>query len=246
MTKIYDHDVIALGIDPGWASTGIAGVALIPEGVVSRGVRLVTTSDDRDRHERQAVADLRRLYAFVDAFTEVISRLKPQVLGVECYTVFDTTDARPEARALLNTIPQTAAATLAASQTDLVAVLAGIQQATGPLAEVTYEKTQRAGRGKAAKTLMVYTAAILAARQANVVVYPAMATDLKRRTGNPKASKSEVGAWVRAQVQRIDDALDARKIAKSNQEHVLDATGHAVLALEKFIAADDSQTQVTA
>lgn len=240
VAKVFPKPPVVLGIDPGWQKTGVAAVMFLgPGNLISKGVELIRTSDEKERGERQADADFRRLWVFYDYFVDALARLKPDAVGVECYTVFDNTDIRPQARTLLAAISDNILEDLVVKDGDASVQhnvrIANIEAPMKALESWVNESSQRRGRGKAAKTLMVYTAAALACRSAGVKVYPAMAGDLKRRVGDIRASKEDVITWVQANVAGMPEALAKKKIPRSMHEHVHDAAGHAVLALEKLI-----------
>jgi len=83
------------------------------------------------------------------------------------------------------------------------------------------------------KTFGVYTGAMFWARTVGMFVAPYRPSDLKRRfCGQQSASKQDVEDALRDEVVGLAEALD--DIPKGQREHVADAAGCAVLAMEEL------------
>jgi len=240
--------IMALGIDPGWAKTGISAIALVDGKLTSAGVRLVKTEKNKDkRFERLRVSmdDERRHREFYDAFCESIEKVKPNVIGVEVYTIRESQDyekLRAAGAAFLTFMGfgSKAARTPFSSSAELQQALADpgvFQQFLSHLErmQATVQGFSVArGRGAAAKTYGVYVAVLCAARKYGVPTYGFMPSDLKMRACKKRsASKKEVELALGTEVAGLADTIGKVR-AKSMHEHLFDAAGHSLMALEAY------------
>jgi len=241
--------VTAMGIDPGFAKCGIGCLHRMDDGsVVPGGVRLVTTSPSKGKrfHKvRTSMDDERRVREYYTAFCESIELVKPKVLGVEVYTVYDNADVRPQVRKFLSMFAIKAGSsvpTSLASPGALVDVfgkaeflkkfLKGLEELSKACEVRSF--SQR-GRGAAAKTLMVYSAACCAGYRYGIPVFGFMPVDLKKGVcGRSSATKDDVGRALCAKIPGLEEQVTAKVRAKTMHEHVYDGVGHAYLALQEF------------
>lgn len=240
---------MAMGIDPGWAKCGIGAVALSEGQLVSAGVRLVRTAKNKDKrfqHLRVSMDDERRHHEYYDAFCESIETLKPHVIGVEVYTIHETREyekLRDQAARFMGFLGLGGKSKTAAFRTPeefrelmaradifkkMVAHLDALNQAVDAFKVVR-------GRGAAAKTYGVYTAAMCAAWRYEVPIFGFMPVDLKKGAcGKAGASKKEVEDALCGRISGLRDKVDEKIKAKTMHEHVFDASGHAMLALTEY------------
>lgn len=233
--------VIAIGIDPGFAKTGLAAVALYADGRIgSCGVDMVVSHKNNDKefaHVRQGVLDLARIELVYAETCKRIELLHPAVIGVETYTIFDSDEyvnlrktsgetlemfeVRPGALPTLETFHQTVREK-APALVDSLRALAGA---------VDKFKVVR-GRGDASKTYGTFIAVCAAAWRHGIPVLPFTPVDLKKfATGRSKASKEEVASALGSRVEGLNEAVARKRIPRGLQEHVYDASGHALMAI---------------
>jgi Holliday junction resolvasome RuvABC endonuclease subunit len=239
----------ALGVDPGWAKSGVAAVHRMPDGTLrAGGVRLLRTAPNKDkRFQRLRVSmdDERRLKEYYTGFVDAIETVKPKVIGIECYTIFESREyekLRSSAAKFLSFLGLTGAGKAPFSTpaeflemfrneglfTNFLGHLLDVKRAVDAFRVVR-------GRGAAAKTQMVYSAALCAAYQYGIPVFVFMPVDLKKWTcGRSSATKGDVEKALCARVTGLREDVDSRIKAKTMHEHVFDATGHGVLALVEY------------
>jgi Holliday junction resolvasome RuvABC endonuclease subunit len=245
-----DGFVMGLGFDPGFATTGVGAVALLPDGRhISAGVELIITEKNKDKrfeHLRVASDDVRRLLELYERACAAIERVKPKVVGVENYTIFESREyerLRDRASELMGFLgivkgqlpPEvleleklTAVLALDGRHNEMVNKLAALGKAVDDF------RIQR-GRGQAAKTYGSYTAVCCAAARYGIPVYPFMPLDLKKFCGKNSASKEEVIASLGGRVEGLAEKVAAKIRAKSVWNHVYDATGHGMMALREYM-----------
>ena len=238
-----DEYLKGLGGDPGFARTGYGAVALHqPTGeYMSLGVELVKTEPNKEKrfeHLRVSADDSRRLKIYYDATCAAIEKIGPHVLGVECYTIFESREyerLRDAATTLIKYagIPKgrlddaTQLLERLGSQSVVPAIVA--------LAKAVDDFRIQRGRGAAAKTYGVYTAFCCAAYRYNLPVYIFMPMDLKMAACNKKsASKEEVADALALKIKGLREKVESKIRAKSMHEHVYDASGHGMLALHNY------------
>lgn len=243
--------VLSLGIDPGFAMTGCSAVAMLPDGsLLSAGAAMVRTEKNKDkRFERQRVSmdDSRRFREFYDAFSAMVEKMRPHVIGVECYTIFD-----PKNHDLLRENVQRFMAFLGlargakpafTSPSEFLQALAAPGMFDQFLAHLIAMSASsdafraERGRGDAHKTFGVYLTVLNVAFRYNIPAYGYMPVDLKKfACGKASASKEEVIAALDVRVPNLRDKVTEKGIARGQHNHVYDATGHALLALNDFVA----------
>jgi Holliday junction resolvasome RuvABC endonuclease subunit len=237
---------MALGIDPGWAKCGIAAIASVDGTYRSAGVRLVRTSPNKDKrfeHLRVAADDERRLREYYEAFCESIEKVKPHVIGVEVYTIREVREyeqLRDAAAAFLSYVGLGGKAappfsTAMEFVTHVGGAWEGFMDRCRGLARAVDAFRVVRGRGAAAKTYGVYTTAMCAAYRYGVPIYPFMATDLKKRaTGQVRATKKAVEDALCQVIEGLREDVDTNIKAKKMHEHLFDAGGHGLMALEAY------------
>lgn len=243
--------IMALGVDPGWAKCGIAGVAMRPNGqLVSAGVRLIRTEKNKDKrfqHLRVSMDDERRHHEFYDAICTAIETLKPRVIGVEVYTIRESQDyekLRDQATKFLRFLGLQGGASKAAMLRTPETFMQAVQSPTmfrsflSHLEDLTKAvgafKVAR-GRGAAAKTYGVYVATMCAAWRYNLPVFGFTPTDLKKfACGRTSASKDDVGRALSQRIEGLQEKVETTIRAKTMHEHVFDASGHGGLALLEY------------
>lgn len=241
--------LMALGIDPGWAKCGIAAVARTDEGVlVSAGVRMIQTSPNKDkRFERLRVSmdDERRLREYYEGICRAIEDVRPHVLGVEAYTIRETVeyeklrDAAATFVGFLGVGGRSSRLPFATAD-EFLRALTGSMFPTflahvAAVADAVAAFKAVRGRGAAAKTYGVYAAALCAAYRFGLPVYVFMPVDLKKRAcRQASAGKKDVEDALCREVQGLRALVDTKIRAKTMHEHVFDAAGHAVMALEEY------------
>ena len=238
-----------MGIDPGFAKCGIGALHRMSDGrLVPGGVRLVKTSPSKGKQFqrwRQSMDDERRMHIYYDAFCEAIELIKPKVLGVEVYTVYDNEDVRPQVRQFLSLFgikPGAGVPAVLQQPGQLVKALSESQflgkfvKGLVSLSKACEIKSfSQRGRGAAAKTLMVYAAACCAGYRYGVPVIGFMPVDLKKGVcGRSSATKGDVGEALNRMVPGLEQQVLDRVKAKTMHEHVYDAFGHGYLALKEF------------
>ena len=251
---------MGLGFDPGWAKTGAGGVALLDGGsLTSTGVQLIKTAPEKaKRFERMRVSmdDNRRLIEQYDAICLIIEKIKPAVIGVETYTIFESKEyekLRDTAAKLMEDLGigkgelpkltgkdaaerlyQLLFGTLVASEVsqERAKVLLG---RISTLAKAVDAFRVVRGRGAAAKTYGIYSAVQCAARRYNIPIYTFAPIDLKKAAcGQFKASKDEVAQGLCKVIGGLREMVETRIRARLMHEHVYDASGHGWLALREY------------
>lgn len=234
----------AIGFDPGWAKTGVSCVIRHGPGQVqSHGVRVIQTSKNHHKQferMRASMDDERRLSEFYKAFCEVIDLVKPHIIGVEAYTIYDSkeyTNLRDAAAAFLDILGLKKGATISTSEL-LEAVSKTATQVAGTIGKLSKAvdafRVQR-GRGDAAKSYGVYTTVCCAAYRFGVPVYVFLPVDrCKVATGQARASKVEVAQGLIKLIAGLQADVEERISATGLHEHAYDAAGHAYLAAEHY------------
>jgi Holliday junction resolvasome RuvABC endonuclease subunit len=256
VTVTNNTSVLSLGIDPGLRNTGIAGVELLPNGEYrSRGVKVSRTMPNKDKafsRMRTSADDQRRIREHWHAITASIELLKPHVIGVENYVVYEPTDIgklKAAAAALCSWAPGLAADPQGmkdALQEDhifahLLGLITNLQDA------VAKNKSTGIGLGQAAKTIAVYGGVLGAAYTANIPVYVFQPADIKKRFGGKKsASKQDVGVGAERLITGLAEQMQAKVPQKTLKEHAWDANCHAVLAADQYMLHFKDQFQLTA
>ena len=219
----HPNPITALGVDPGFANTGVGAVSLVDGQLVSRGVRVLQTTKGADKQFRAGQDDARRLRELFEGLTECFDLLRPDVLGVEAYTVFTPRGVDALAQAGKRAVDSVRAGLDPRRHIDDVArALSDGQSMRG------------VGLGQAAKTILVYGLAMSCAFARGVPVYVFTPADLKQRTTKRRsASKDAVGQALIERVNGLEAACETLPV--SRREHAYDASGHAVLALNEYI-----------
>ena len=219
--------MLSLGVDPGFASTGIGAVEYVDGVYRSRGVMLSVTEPAKGKGHtklRTTWDDERRVRLHWTAVTEAIAKLKPDVIGVEAYTIYEpkgAEDLRNTARAAARALQSPG--------------LFGGDLAASLNAAVEASEHRGIGLGQAAKTVLVYGVVLGAAYTVNCPVFIFHPFDIKQRIAKKRgASKDEVGAAIYQLVQGSQAHVEAKVRARTKHEHVTDALGHAVLALQEY------------
>lgn len=239
--------IISLGIDPGLRDTGIAAVERFPDGTYrTRGLRVSHTEPTKDKaftNFRSSADEQRRLREHWLQITNAIQLLKPDVIGVENYLVFEPQDVsklRQAAQDLLGLFGNALGATPLEQFQEFVrhgGTAARLLELLFALSETVNKNTRDAiGLGQAAKTIAVYGCALGAAYSSGVPVLvfePGDRTRMVRRTKG--VSKEEVGAFVESHVVGLKEYIAQKVTQKTRREHVWDATAHAILAAEQYV-----------
>ncbi len=231
--------ITALGIDPGLASTGIGCVDRTADGqYVSRGVRLSRTEPARGKQftrARTSEDDQRRVREHWNAVQSAIETIRPSVVGIENYTVYEpreVTETRKIVQDLLGLLP---AGTPTELTSACIAHADRFHRLVEDLRSLAGGGRGGIGLGQAAKTVMVFGAALAAAYAAGVPVFVFQPADLKVRFGGRRgASKEDVGRGAEGVVQGLADVVRQKVPQKTLQEHVWDASAHAVLAADEY------------
>lgn len=239
--------IIGLGVDPGLAKTGIAGVARFEDGTYrSLGVRVSRSAPTKDRgfsRMRTSNDDHRRIREHWVQIFNATQLLKPNVIGVENYLTFEPKDVeelRDAAGALLGFL-----GTSAPSTEDLRRVLSE-QHFLPRFAELLCHLAARVstsskgiGLGQAAKTIAVFGAALAVGFAAGIPTLVFQPYEIKKFAQLPKgqkASKEQVGAGLERLVHGLTEQMHEKVPQKTLREHGWDATGHAILAADEFAA----------
>lgn len=239
--------IISVGIDPGLASTGIGAIERFPDGSYRcRGVRVSRTQPNKDKaftKMRTSADDQRRIRDHFNQIYGAIQLLKPHVIGIEAYTIFEPNDIarmRESAERVFQALAPGNSQILPAAMRPLLDNPA-VLDALAPqliafqmaLAQNTHDHM---GLGQAAKTIAVYGAALAAAFTAGVPVFVFQPYDLKKRFGGRKgASKEEVGAGLELIVHGLKENMASKVPQKTLKEHAWDGTGHAILAADEYM-----------
>lgn len=238
--------ITALGLDPGFASTGISAVERLPDGTYrSRGVKVSRTQPNRDKsfsRMRSSNDDQRRIREHWSVIQNAVQTIQPQVIGIENYSVFEPPDLqklRQDASSLVGLFggalrgmqPEEFAALLK----DETAFLRLFRRLQDLEASSKANSSTGIGLGQAAKTIGVGSIAMAAGFAGNIPVFIFQPFELKQRFGGRKgASKEEVGLGLERQVQGLVEQMQEKVPQKTLREHAWDATGHAVLAADEL------------
>lgn len=171
----------ALGVDPGFANTGLAVVEVspTPKLIALRFLETSKSSKKAMRDIRVSADDQRRLRSIWDALSETIEQYHPNAIGVESYALFP-----------------------------------------GQLG------------GNSWKVALAYQLSVCVGWKYGVLPMVFRPDDLKRRfLGKNAGTKLAVEDVLKVLVLGFKDAL--LEFPKTKREHVTDAVGHAVLALEE-------------
>lgn len=250
MTDEVQIVATALGFDPGWRRTGIGAVHRLADGrIISAGQRLVHTQTAKEkRFERLRVSmdDERRHREFYLAFCAAIEAIKPQVVGVENYTIYNPTEyerLRKVAGQFLAFLGlgQKTAKPAFKTPTEFREIFSRetafskLLEQLGSLKEAVDAFKVKRGQGAAAKTYGVLVAVLCACYRYNIPVYVFMPADRTLRiAGKAHATKEEVEAALCRKIPGLQDDVQGRIKAKTHQNHVYDGTAHALLALEEW------------
>lgn len=242
--------VTALGIDPGFQRCGIGAVHRAADGqLVSAGVRYVEIKKGKGKGFEQlrvSMDDERRVHGYYDAFVSAIEAVEPKVVGVECYTVHEPVEyqyLRSSAAAFMAFLGlggKNARPTFATPEAFLAAfrdseIFIQFLKLLGDLKYRVDAFKYVRGRGAAAKTMLVYSAALCAAYRFGLPVFVFMPVDLKKAaTGGVKASKEDVEAGLCQLIPGLEVKVAAKIPAKGQRNHVYDAVGHAYMALREY------------
>lgn len=241
------NPILALGVDPGWARTGVTLVARHADRVECWGVRYLKAQDDRQLkgHVRQSHLDETRHRYFYDQLCELVEARPPHVIGVETYVIRESTDyeaLRAAAAELLSFLGVSRGRVAFASGREFLAAFerpeafSRFLEHLNQMGSALQAFKVAQGRGAAAKTYGVYTTVLNVARRYNIPVYSFTPTDLKMWACNARsASKGQVQASVEQRVIGMRDVVAREIRAKSEWDHVFDAAGHAVMAAERYI-----------
>lgn len=239
------NPTIGLGIDPGLAKTGIAGVARFPDGTYrSLGVRVSRTEPTKDKsfsRMRTSNDDQRRVREHWVQLWNAVQVIKPNAIGIENYLTFEPRDVqelREAAAALLGffgtSVPTyddlNRVLTNASFQTRFLDLLVG-------LAAKVKMQSSGIGLGQAAKTIAVFGTALSVGFATGVPVFIFQPYEIKKFAGLPKgqkASKEQVGAGLERMVFGLQEQMAEKVPQKTLKEHAWDATGHAILAADEF------------
>jgi Holliday junction resolvasome RuvABC endonuclease subunit len=235
--------IIALGIDPGLAKTGIGAVARYPDGSYqSRGVRVSRSEPGRDHkffnRVRAAQEDQRRIREHWVMIRNSIQIIQPHAIGIENYLTFEPKDVielREAAGKVLSFL-----GTSVPTIDDLKRVftdtmfLVRFAEVLAELAAKVSFSSKGIGLGQAAKTIAVFGAAMGAAFTAGVPVFVFQPSDIKKFGGKRGASKEEVGTGLEMLVFGLKEQMAEKVPQKTLKEHAWDATGHAILAADEF------------
>jgi len=237
--------IIGLGIDPGLAKTGIAGVARFPDGTYrSLGVRVSRSEPSRDKafsRMRTSNDDQRRVREHWVQMWNAVQLIKPNVIGIENYLTFEPRDVqelRDAAGAVLAFL-----GTSVPSLDDLRRVLSEtvflvkFTEVLTDLAAKVKASTSGVGLGQAAKTIAIFGTALSVGFTAGVPVLVFQPYEIKKFAGLPKgqkASKEQVGQGLERLVVGLQEQMAEKVPQKTLKEHAWDATGHAILAADEY------------
>jgi Holliday junction resolvasome RuvABC endonuclease subunit len=240
-TNVTPPTIVSLGLDPGLRNTGISAVERFYDGTYrTRGVRVIVTEPSKDKafsRYRSSADDQRRIREHWNHITAAIQLMKPNVIGIENYVIFEPPDivglkaAATDVLALFGGAPD---------GLSLDVIHAAISQLPDKLQALhkAVEKNTRTGigLGQAAKTIAVYGAALGAAYAAGVPVLVFEPHDRTRQIGGRKgASKEDVGRAVEARVHGLAEQMAEKVRQKTLKEHAWDATALAILAAEEYV-----------
>ena len=237
----------ALGIDPGLANNGIAGLRYYEaeSRYESAGVLYThTPSPEKDaawRKSRKAAQDVYRLSQIWAHYQAAVDAVCPNVIGVEAYTVFDPKEIeqlKDASGALLHTLgaDRTFPRDTVAERLRDPEVYPEVEKSLMDLYSVRDSLRFIRGRGDAAKVLMAYALVLATAYRHDIPVFAFMPADLKTQiVGRKSGSKEDTEAAICARVPNLRQVVEGTRIARGNQNHVYDATGHAYLAIQEAL-----------
>jgi Holliday junction resolvasome RuvABC endonuclease subunit len=243
---------VGLGVDPGLKFTGMAALAWDPSlGAWScGGAKISVAAKDTSKTRLRAAADdTRRIREHYETICAAIEQVKPCVIGVEAYTIYDTKEyehLRDVASGLVGFLGLKKGAKAAAagggvfdSASSFVTALHNGQWTDflnhiGRLAEAVDAFRFVRGRGDAAKTYGVYTAVMCAAFRYGLPIYEFYPVELKKAaTGVGRGSKDDVATGLSARIPNLQAEIEAISAA-SLRNHAYDAAGHAMMALLEY------------
>jgi len=240
--------VMSMGVDPGFAKSGIGGVYYSEGRLHSAGVKLIKTEKNKEKrfeNLRASMDDEARFHIMYEGICESIETLRPCVIGVEVYTIFESKeyerlrDAAAGFLGLFGLVKGQGAAFK--TPVELLEALAGenmfakfIEWLSKLSKAVDAFRVQR-GRGNAAKTFGAYVLVLAAAYRYKIPIYGFMPIDLKKAAcGRASATKDDVARALSARIEGLQVKVESKVRAKLMHEHVYDASGHAMLALETY------------
>lgn len=236
----------ALAFDLGLANCAAAAVQRFDGRFSCRGVRYMPTASD-PKHPSASMDDARRLRELYAHGVEMVAAVRPDVIVMEAYTVYDTKwvdDLRVLADRLLATfgyggkrsapgvLRSTAAFMQAAGSVTFYASVLDILEGTQ---KTLAQAGKTRGRGAAAKVLAVQGVILSVAFQYDIPYILQTPTQIRQvLLGRPKGTKEEIAAAVRARLPDVDAACDAKMVPREKREHCLDAAAHALLGIDTF------------
>lgn len=231
----------------------MGAVEAVADGYNSRGVRVVRTEPSNGKNFsklRTSMDDARRIQIIWSHVNSVIELLKPDVIGVEAYTVYEPKEGRllkDAAQDILERVPLAPPPSAEGGVTTAPPVSVDISfTQLLKLREALAAQKGGPGLGQAAKTILVYGVVLGAAYKAGVPVFVFSPSDLKTTFGGSRgASKDDVGQGLIQLVRGLDAQLAEKVPQKTLREHAQDATGHAVLALRELQQYRIDTRQVT-
>lgn len=236
----------ALAWDLGLANAAAAAVQHLDGKLTLRGVRYMPTTADA-KHPSASMDDARRLRELYVHAVEMVAAVRPNVIVMEAYTVYDTKwieDLRVLASRLLATLgfggrrsapgALRSAAAFAQAATSPTLYTSMLDIAEG-VDKTLAQAGKTRGRGAAAKVLSVQGVILSVAFQYDIPYLLQTPTQIRHALLNrPKGTKEEIAAAVRARLPDIEGACDAKGIPADKREHCLDAAAHALLGLDTF------------
>ena len=174
--------IMVLGVDPGFANTGLAVVESYSGGFRLIDSELVVTkkADKRSRlNLRSSIDDKKRMFLIYTALENIMKR-NPNlnVISVEAYSV------------------------------------------------------SGARGGNAWKVALIYGGVMFWGFSHRMYTAPFLPMDVKKRFGKKNSSKEDIVKSLRKEVDGFSTCIDG--YAKIKQEHISDATAHAVLMIEEI------------
>lgn len=228
----------AFGLDLGYASTACA---LVEDAHVI-GVRLISTAKGHERGLRVAEDDARRLLEVRAEIVGSLERNAPPIVAYEEYRVYDdrTADSLREGASLLlaglGWIGEgygqggfTVGQLLAVAREQGASLVEGCSR----ISEALKAASRTAGRGSAAKVLMVQGLVVAECSRLGILSVPFSPTDrCVRMIGRERASKNDIIDAVRAQTTGFDEAVRAKGYSAGAVNHLADAVAHALLGVD--------------
>lgn len=228
----------SFGIDPGFASTGVAVLSRMSTGeVMSRGVWFIETKRDGSAGVRAGMDDARRMREFWQGIRTLVEGFRPHVLGVEAYQTHQPEAIeklkRSATRLMQLGVPSKRDAFIAQLSDDRTAKI-WVESLAGVAAAVRdAEGWTPTGLGHAAKTIGVLWIAATVAFECGVPVYVYEPSQMKKAvTGSPQSSKEKVGLAVENRIVGLTQHVQS--VTPHKQNHVHDAAGHALTALYEY------------